>query len=605
METTGRIIYTKISIISILAIVLFFHLNDKRWQDEKAVISSDVKGYYAYLPAIFIHKDLKFKNDTIYYKSGESQVWFFQNEQGTRYIKYTCGLSILYSPFFLVAHLIAHVTDYDADGFSIPYKIALILSSFVFLIIGLYFLSKILLLHFSDHITALTLFVLFLGTNSLNYFSYDMAFPHGYSLAVISIFMYSSIKWITLPQKKWTVLIGLSAGMMTLIRPIDGLFILFLLLYKINSLDELKHRFQLFWLKKYAIVYMLFCFFLVLLPQLIYFKFISGSFLFFSYSGEQFFFGNPNYLKSIFSYRNGWLIYSPLIGLSLLGFLLFKRKKASEFRMLCLIIFPIYTYFVVSWWCWWYVGFGNRAFIHLYPILSLPLALFIDWIIKQRIYGKAILGIVLCLGLFLNFFQHQQYKTGAIHWGAMTKAAYWDSFGYLHPSQNLSLYLNFPQEMVMDGIDAVNVVTIDTLTEFHFSRIELLEKDLEFRNFTCNPNGTSNILCFSEKSEYSPLIKIKIEELESTHINASCYLKDSEEVVIVLTNNEQQLYHSSKQRFGNVSSWTKHNALMQIPPTLLGDSISLYLWNPSGCSFQVKDIEIQFLTISEKVQINN
>ncbi len=35
------------SIISILAVVLFFLLKDKSWQDENAVILSDVKGYYA------------------------------------------------------------------------------------------------------------------------------------------------------------------------------------------------------------------------------------------------------------------------------------------------------------------------------------------------------------------------------------------------------------------------------------------------------------------------------------------------------------------------------------------------------------------------------
>lgn len=70
----------------------------------EATISWDVSGYYLYLPAFFIYHDLKnldFKPglDEQYYPSS-SPYQSYTHTSGHQVMKYTCGLAILYAPFF-------------------------------------------------------------------------------------------------------------------------------------------------------------------------------------------------------------------------------------------------------------------------------------------------------------------------------------------------------------------------------------------------------------------------------------------------------------------------------------------------------------------------
>ena len=53
---------------------------------------------------------------------------------------------------------------------------------------------------------------------------------------------------------------------------------------------------------------------LVWVPQMIYWKEMTGRWLYFSYgSDERFFFGDPAIIKGLFSYRKGLFIYTPLL----------------------------------------------------------------------------------------------------------------------------------------------------------------------------------------------------------------------------------------------------------------------------------------------------
>ncbi len=75
----------------------------------EATISWDVSGYYWYLPAAFIYKDLKGLNfsDSIRNTYGCSpdnqQITFLPD--GTKVLKYSCGMAVQYLPFFLMAQI--------------------------------------------------------------------------------------------------------------------------------------------------------------------------------------------------------------------------------------------------------------------------------------------------------------------------------------------------------------------------------------------------------------------------------------------------------------------------------------------------------------------
>ncbi len=110
------------------AAIVFGRFLLPRWltYDWLSIISWDVVGYYLYLPATFIHHDAGIKDfswlqgilDT--YKPTIGFYQAYTGPAGEYVMKYTMGLAILYEPFFFIAHWIAPVLGYPADGFSLP-----------------------------------------------------------------------------------------------------------------------------------------------------------------------------------------------------------------------------------------------------------------------------------------------------------------------------------------------------------------------------------------------------------------------------------------------------------------------------------------------------
>ena len=85
-------------------------------------LSWDVFGYYLYLPATFIHHDIALQDHAwlddvmVRYEPSATLYQLVDGPDGTRVIKYSAGMAVLYAPFFLVAHLSAPLLGYPADA---------------------------------------------------------------------------------------------------------------------------------------------------------------------------------------------------------------------------------------------------------------------------------------------------------------------------------------------------------------------------------------------------------------------------------------------------------------------------------------------------------
>jgi hypothetical protein len=397
------------------------------------VINNDIISYYAYLPATFIFNDisLKFRSDTSFIH--RYLLWPDTLPNGNLVIKTTMGLAYLYAPFFIGGHLYATLTGKLTDGYSEPYEIALVLSSIFYAITGMFFLRKILLLHFNDVITSLCLLVVALGTNLYNYVTLEPCMSHAYLFCLINIFIWIIYKWHHEPNLTNSILFGLLSGLIVLIRPTNIMVLLLFILFDVKTLKDIPAKIKLFWNKKWLLALSAFLFVLVWLPQFLYWKYISGNWLFFSYVGERFFFGHPHILDGLFGYRKGWLLYTPLMILGIAG-IWFMRKKVPELFIGTLFFICISTYVILSWWAWWYGGgFGNRAFIDMYGLLAIAMGSLFAWFGNKLMWIRAA-GIVMIFVLIkFQLFQSTQYRNGSIHWDSMTKEAYWDSFLKKYP----------------------------------------------------------------------------------------------------------------------------------------------------------------------------
>lgn len=398
-------------------------------------ISWDNFGYYLYLPAYFIYNDLSLTNlswvnqiiET--YNSTDTLYQLTPIDGGNNVIKYSIGMAILYAPFFFIGHLFSLFSSYPSDGFSLPYVISFIVGSLFYTVVGLIFLRKTLLRLFNDVIAAIVLFVIAFGTNYYHINIYNIGMSHIPLFALYAILIWYSIKWFTQPKLVNSLVLSATLGLMIITRPTEIVAVFIPLLYVYYSLGSLtsfksfiqKHKQQIFWM-----------FFVVIAIgsiQLIYWKIQTGQFFFYSYNnaGEGLDFLYPHTINTLFSFRKGWFIYTPIMVFAVTGFYwLNKLKKAWFYPTLIFFVFNLYL--VSSWSNWWYAAsFSQRALVQSYAVMALPLGAIIQRFIKQKSLF-IFLGVIFGLLIVLNLFQTWQINNGILSTSRMTKAYYKSTF---------------------------------------------------------------------------------------------------------------------------------------------------------------------------------
>ena len=429
----------------VILIVVVYTVNDHNWTKSRRVIISDVMGYYLYLPATFIYHDLSLDFISENPETFKDNVWFLQSPTGKKVIQYTTGMAILYSPFFLVAHGVSSWFGFEPNGYTAPYKIALLISCLFYFGLALYYLRKILLRYYSPLVTAITIIIIGLGTNLLHYLITESTMTHAYNFSFLIFFIYLLIKWLENPTYLTTILLGFITGMIGLIRPTNALIVILFILWGVGNWKGFINRLLFLLKSSHKVLLMLLVFFIVWVPQFLYWKYISGSWLYFSYGDRAwFFFEDPEIINILFSYRKGWLLYTPVMIFALIGIpLLYKYAKEA---FLPVLVFTILNLYILASWCfWWYGGsFGLRAFVDSYGLLAIPLAAFVSWSLERKLVLKIVLTTVLGVFVAFNVFQHIQFRNSAIHFVSMTKEAYWETFLKLHPTEKFYDALEFP-----------------------------------------------------------------------------------------------------------------------------------------------------------------
>jgi hypothetical protein len=426
----------------------------KDWNDPSRIIHDDIVSYYLYLPATFIYHDITLQFQDTASEEVKAKIWYLKSPTNGRVAKMSCGLSMLFSPFFFAAHAYALLSDYPANGYSVPYRFGLIVSAIFFLGLGLYYLRKTLNLFFPEFITTITCVCIVLGTNIFYYAIYEPAMSHVFNFALITAFIYYTILWHKKKSVKLSVTIGVLLGLISLTRPTNAIIILFFFFWDIKSFRELEEKIKFLFAKFKLLLIISLCAFIMWIPQLIYWKINTGNFLYYSYGeNEKFFFNDPIIMRGLFGFRKGWLIYTPIMAFALIG-VLFLRKKLASFFLSVFLFTLLNIYIILSWWCWWYGGsFGARAFIDCYGIMAIPLAALLLMIWNK---SKMFFTINLCIFaalIYLNLFQIKQYDHGCIHWDSMTEAAYWKNFGHIGVVGNYQELLEAPDyEKAAKGI---------------------------------------------------------------------------------------------------------------------------------------------------------
>lgn len=436
--STTAIVLTAITCLSIDFVL-------KKWNRLDGVIETDVHWYYAYLPSAFIYHDIAQEKSDYRFEGDYYLFWPILTPEGKKINKTTMGLAFMYAPFFFAGHGYAVLFDYPLNGFAEPYKVFLLLSAVFYLIIGMIFLIKTLRHYgFSDLHSGITVLLVGLGTNLLCYASQSAPQVHVYNFFLFSLFIYYTIVWHQSPKFKTSMVLGLLFGLISLTRPSNAVIILFFLLYEVSSPSDLWKRLALFKKELLPLVVFAFFTFLVWSPQFLYWKFITGKYLFYSYTQEKFFFDNPKIWEGLFGFRKGWLTYTPMMGFALAGIFLMKGAL-KKLRLPIIVFLMVNVYIIFSWWCWWYGGsYGQRPMIDSYPLLAIPLCAFVKYVSEKKKMFQLAFYSIFAFFIWLNIFQTFQFEYGSLHWEGMTKELYFKQFGRLSRIDGYDSYLKWP-----------------------------------------------------------------------------------------------------------------------------------------------------------------
>lgn len=425
-----------VTFISIAFIWIAF--NNARWKDHR-VLTWDMYGYSQYLSAGFIYENIKnpqelIRIDSLYRPTGDLMYYgrHWVDDGKAIAFKYTMGNAVMMAPFYLTAHLITKSSKaFPADGYSMPYQFSVAIAWLFWGVCGMVTLTLFLLRWFKPAIVSLTLLLIAFGTNYLYYVTLECGLTHVPDFFLITAAVLSTLLWLERRAWKYAIFVGLSSGMVALIRLPDMVFGIIPAILFLKAFFEAagKEKTKLLWQALLIAVLV----FLIFSPQMIYWKYVSGFWFHDSYVGERFNFRYPHISDGLFSYKKGWLLYTPVMLFALAGIPLLLKK----FRWIgyCVAVYIcIHIYVVFSWGEWWYGGsFGSRPMIQAYGILAVPLALFMQQVFLAGYAAKKLLApamiLVLAFFISLNLFQTYQYKLGTLHYDHMSKEAYWGIWG--------------------------------------------------------------------------------------------------------------------------------------------------------------------------------
>ncbi|MCB0648418.1 MAG: hypothetical protein KDC49_17225 [Saprospiraceae bacterium] len=391
--------------LSIVLVPLIFLLVTIDFLTSRQVYYGDALGYYAYLPATFIHDNLDHIQDVINVETIPQEVkanmsyWpqsYAVNDSGNVIIQYTYGVALTNLPFFGLGHLASYLTGMPMDGYGKWYAIGLRLSALFYASMGLLLLWRMFKKWgFEEEMGLLSINIMFWGTNLFWFTFFQPGMAHINLFFLVTLLIFLSDKFWDKPSNSMIAAIGLVLGVIILIRPTDFIFVLIPILYGVNNGKEWKNRWAFFkqnGLKVLGIGALMAL--IPVLPQLLYWKMLTGTYFFDSYKDQTFNWTRPQIYPGLFGANNGWLTYTP-VALVLICALYISRFKYNV-KWASMVLLPIYIYIAYSWWCFSYInGLGSRPMIHLYGLLAIGFSAMLTHICHQLRYTVIVFSLIL------------------------------------------------------------------------------------------------------------------------------------------------------------------------------------------------------------------
>jgi len=582
-KTKSRTYFLAVFLIVYLALTylarIYNDVPNGSWQSE---IYNDKAGYYVYLPATFIYG---------YHYSDElekvrEKLSGFKYSDGKLFIKYPMGVALLVLPFFLITHLIALAGAGPADGFSgIYYEMTYFASVFYFLL-GALILFRFLRRKFSLQISMMTLATIMFGTNAYYYALREPLFSHIYSFFLFSLLLLLTDNLWSKPGTKKLCLTAIVSGLIFLVRPSNIIFLPVLLFLGLSSFKDLVNRLK-FIIKPVNLLSFILLFIIILLPQIIYWKFLSGNFLFYSYQDEEFkYWKNPMVLEVLFSPVNGLLLYSPAYLLVLFGLILMIIRKEAD-RWLIPAVTLLLLHMVSSWHSFHFgCSFGQRSFVEYLALFSIPLAFLLKWLFKTLNPVILILtSILIAYLIYVNISISSIYPK--CHLGGLWE---WQPYRYYY--YQAKIFPVYQQRMVKTWFD-----DFENTKQYNFSTNQRVKFSRAYSGEFVS--GIADSAIYSDNFSLD-LKTLKPGILLDVEVKLRCYFNGppGKALIVCSLENEKGIFFYKTLPIHEVSgimqnNWNKINRTFKMENNPTKGKIKVYVWKQEGNDLYLDDFRIK------------
>ena len=375
-----------------------------------APVGTDDQYYYAQARSLIVDRDLDLANelgaltprpDNVH--TSTSRPWDVPTPTGRVACKYGIGAPMLLAPFLVVAHVASRVLGVGpggTDGYAGAYYFAWYLGNFLLAYVAVFALTRVLrtVVGLDPWNATKVAWITFLLGPLLFHTVGDTFMSHVPAAAVVTIAYAIALD----PEPKSlgrSLLLGLTLGVAVAVRQSNAVHCILLASLFAPRLKWRQPR----------VLAACAGLFVGFLPQLLAWKYVYGSFLVYSYTGESVGAGGAYVIENLFSTRSGLAYWNPAWGIGLF-LVIFGPLVPWMVRLSAILLLALNA----SWWCWWWGDtYGGRAFSSLLPHVGLALGYCDRWMsrsLKTRVLYRALL--VLCFAWALRNILVMEFLNG-------------------------------------------------------------------------------------------------------------------------------------------------------------------------------------------------
>jgi hypothetical protein len=427
---SGRVAWLLAS-LTILAVIVAARSPYRNQPD--ALFVSDGFGYYIYLPSLFLDGDLDFDNQLARQPDQLTHPEYgIVPETGRRGNAFQVGSALLWSPFFLLAHgavtaLRAFGWEIQANGFGFAYELPVYCGSFLYGLLGLWCMKRLLSEIWNEQIGTATTLLIALGTPAAAYLWFEPDMSHILSMSLITVLVFrlhSAHQSLDTRTVTWAG-IGLLLGLIMAVRAPDGAVALNVVLVGLAIASRSAPGGTIDWSAAARCTAICVATAVVaFLPQMLVWKHLYDAYLVvprasgYERLGMNWF--EPDAVGYFVGDRRGMLRWAPLWLLSIAGLIvgLWRGPAILRFGVPALLFILYFNCSIPRWW----IGssFGDRRAVDFTVFFALGLAqiLALRW---SSVWKRPAMVTAVCLCVFnwllmIRYFGRDLPEQGAVSW---------------------------------------------------------------------------------------------------------------------------------------------------------------------------------------------